>query len=56
MINLLTSDAAILFFSSIGLALTTVSIVRDMRAQRDMTVVADNIHQFAAEDARAKAA
>lgn len=54
--NLLTSDAAILFFSCLGLALTTVSIVRDTRAQRATTVVADNVRHFVAEDARAKAA
>ena len=34
MIEFLTSDTALLFWSSVGLVVTTVSIVRDTRAQR----------------------
>ena len=54
--DLLTSDTAILVFSCIGLALTTVSIVRDMRTQRGTPVATDNIRQLVTEDVRAKAA
>lgn len=51
--DLLTSDGAILVFSCIGLALTTLSIVRDMRSQRDTIAVPDSIHQLVTEDVRA---
>ncbi len=34
MIELLTSDTALLFWSSLGLVATAVSIVRDTRTQR----------------------
>jgi hypothetical protein len=39
MIEILTSDPAILLFTSLGLAATAVSIVRDTRTQRARTKV-----------------
>lgn len=56
MIDLLTSDAAILLFSCAGLAVTTLSILHDMRAQRDAVAAPDNLHQLVTEDVGAKAA
>ena len=54
--DLLTSDAAILLFSCIGLAVTTLSILRDTRSQRAAVAVPDNVHQLVTEDVRAEAA
>ena len=53
--DLLTSDTAILLFSCVGLAATTVSILRDMRSQKTAIVAPDNVHQLVTEDVRAKA-
>ena len=53
---MLTSDAGILLFSCIGLAVTTVSILRDARSQRAALAVPDNVHQLVSEDVRAEAA
>jgi len=39
MIEILTSDPAILLFSSLGLVATAVSIVRDTRTQHPRTTV-----------------
>ncbi len=39
MIEILTSDPAILLFSSLGLVATAVSIVRDTRTQHSRTTV-----------------
>lgn len=50
MIELLTSDAAILTFSCVGLVATAVSIVRDTRSQRAALVIPDNVHQLVPED------
>lgn len=63
MIELFSSDTAILLMSCAGLAVTAVSIVRDTRAERERQVViaqserrTDNVRQLVTEDVRAKAA
>ncbi len=62
MIELFTSDTAILLFSCAGLAATAVSIVRDTHAERERTLViaenplTDNVRGLVSDDARAKAA
>lgn len=62
MIELFSSDTAILLFSCAGLAMTAVSIVRDTRAERERTLViaespqTDNVRTLVSDDARAKAA
>lgn len=54
MIQLLTSDDAILLFSCVGLLLTAVSIVRDTRAQRDaLAVTPDIVRPLPPEERRA---
>ena len=41
MIETLTGDGALFFFSAIGLAVTAVSIVRDTRAQKERLATED---------------
>lgn len=54
--DMLTSDAAILVFSCVGLAVTAVSIVRDTRAQQAVRALPDNVHTLVVEEAGAEAA
>ncbi len=57
-LDIITSDPAILLFSSIGLAATAISIIRDTRAQRQEQnlVAADDVQQLVADDLRSEAA
>jgi hypothetical protein len=62
-IELFSSDMAILVISCAGLAATAVSIVRDARAERERQLViaqgvrrTDNVRQLVTEDVRAEAA
>ncbi len=59
MVELLTSDPAILLFSSVGLVATAISIVRDARAQREAQrrpLAVDNVRPLVTDEVRVEAA